>query len=74
MQAIADWGGMAMADKAVEFANNSPKISRLLKTANIDPAKIRSELQSPSNNVMQSNPVKSTLPTNDFKNRLNKLR
>lgn len=73
MQAIYDWGGLEMADKAVSFAQNSPKINRLLKMVNIDPVKIRAELNT-APPVTQSRSSSNFKPAGDtYKDRLKKL-
>ena len=68
MQAIADWGGMMMVDNACDFVKRSPKVSGLLKMANIDVNKIRLDLKGAPTN-------QTKLPSApSYKERLNQLR
>lgn len=73
-QCVADFGGMVMVDRAVEFATSHPRVKGYLQKAGINPEQIRTALQNnPDPNPSQPSQNKST-QTDVYKNRLSKLR
>lgn len=72
-QAVTDWGGMVMVDKAVDFAKTHPRVNAMLKKANINPEQIRNVLsRNPASNQERSD-VQPNAQPNSYKNRLSKL-
>lgn len=78
-QAIGDWGGMVMVDKAVEFVDSHPRVKGYLQKAGIDPVQIRAQLQ---NSQSSTDEIKSPEKENKngiskknvYRDRLSKLR
>lgn len=70
-QAVADWGGQVMIDKAIDFVNQSPRVKTALSMAGINPEQIRQQLNgTPSikQNSHQSN------ASNPYRDRLSKFK
>lgn len=72
-QAVTEWGGMVMIDKACEFVKSHPKVAGALRMANIDPEQIRRELNG-AQPAQQSKGAHKNTSSNSYRDRLNKLR
>lgn len=70
-QAIADWGGEVMIDRAIEFVDKSPRVRAALRMANIDVKQIRQQLNETTSNSTMAVVTKTQ---NSYKDRLNKFR